>query len=88
MRRTRNCSSRRACGRAQDRPTSKAYNRQLRDLIAEDRAKPSFLVSHNIGLDGAPDAHRYFDQRDEGWTEVVLHPKRGLSGLGGNHEYY
>jgi glutathione-independent formaldehyde dehydrogenase len=52
----------------------KAYNRQLRDRIAADRAKPSFLVSHNIGLDEAPDAYRHFDSREDGWTKVVLHP--------------
>lgn len=52
----------------------KAYNRRLRDLIAAGRAQPSFLVSHNLGLDEAPDAYQHFDQRDEGWTKVVLHP--------------
>jgi glutathione-independent formaldehyde dehydrogenase len=52
----------------------KAYNRRLRDLIAAGRAQPSFLVSHNLGLDEAPDAYRHFDQRDDGWTKVVLHP--------------
>jgi threonine dehydrogenase-like Zn-dependent dehydrogenase len=52
----------------------KAYNRQLRDLIAAGRATPSFLVSHDIGLNDAPDAYRHFDDRDDGWTKVVLHP--------------
>jgi threonine dehydrogenase-like Zn-dependent dehydrogenase len=52
----------------------KAYNRQLRDLIHAGRAEPSFLVSHHVGLNDAPDAYRHFDQRDEGWTKVVLHP--------------
>jgi glutathione-independent formaldehyde dehydrogenase len=52
----------------------KAYNRRLRDLIAAGRAQPSFLVSHNLGLDEAPEAYRHFDSRDDGWTKVVLHP--------------
>ncbi|MDX6203524.1 MAG: glutathione-independent formaldehyde dehydrogenase [Frankiales bacterium] len=52
----------------------KAYNRQLRDLIAADKVKPSFLVSHEIGLDQAPEAYRHFDKRDNGWTKVILHP--------------
>jgi glutathione-independent formaldehyde dehydrogenase len=52
----------------------KRYNRQLRDLIAAGRAEPSFLVSHNLGLDQAPDAYRHFDNRDNGWTKVVLNP--------------
>jgi glutathione-independent formaldehyde dehydrogenase len=52
----------------------KRYNRQLRDLIAGDKASPSFIVSHNLSLDEAPDAYRHFDARDDGWTKVVLHP--------------
>ena len=52
------------------------YNRQLRDLIITGRANPSFLVSHELGLDDAPDAYRHFDKRDEGWTKVLLHPEQ------------
>jgi glutathione-independent formaldehyde dehydrogenase len=52
----------------------KRYNRQLRDLIAAGKAEPSFIVSHDLPLDQAPDAYRHFDARDEGWTKVVLHP--------------
>ena len=50
----------------------KAYNRQLRDLIFAGRAKPSFIVSHALALDEAPAAYRHFDDRDDGWTKVVL----------------
>jgi threonine dehydrogenase-like Zn-dependent dehydrogenase len=35
---------------------------------------PSFLVSHELPLDEAPDAYRHFDARDDGWTKVVLKP--------------
>jgi threonine dehydrogenase-like Zn-dependent dehydrogenase len=52
----------------------KAYNRQLRDLIEAGRAKPSFIVSHELKLDEAPDAYQHFDVREHGWTKVVLHP--------------
>ncbi|MDB5753657.1 MAG: aldehyde dehydrogenase [Massilia sp.] len=52
----------------------KAYNRQLRDLIHAGRAKPSFIVSHELELDKAPQAYQHFDKRDEGWTKVVLKP--------------
>jgi len=52
----------------------KAYNRRLRDLIAADKAHPSFLVSHELPLDRAPEAYRRFDDRDEGWTKVILKP--------------
>jgi glutathione-independent formaldehyde dehydrogenase len=52
----------------------KRYNRQLRDLIAAGKAEPSFIVSHDLSLDQAPDAYKHFDARDDGWTKVVLHP--------------
>jgi threonine dehydrogenase-like Zn-dependent dehydrogenase len=50
----------------------KAYNRELRDLIHAGKAKPSFVISHRLGLDDAPDAYAHFDARDDGWTKVVL----------------
>jgi glutathione-independent formaldehyde dehydrogenase len=52
----------------------KRYNRQLRDLIVAGRAKPGFIVSHELGLEEAPDAYEKFDQRLDGWTKVLLHP--------------
>ncbi|WP_151637513.1 glutathione-independent formaldehyde dehydrogenase [Noviherbaspirillum aerium] len=52
----------------------KAYNRQLRDLIHAGRAKPSFIVSHEIELSKAADAYQHFDARDHGWTKVILKP--------------
>lgn len=52
----------------------KRYNRALRDLIASGRAEPGFVVSHELALDEAPSAYEHFDNRDEGWTKVILHP--------------
>jgi glutathione-independent formaldehyde dehydrogenase len=53
----------------------KRYNRQLRDLIITGRARPSFVVSHELPLDQAPMAYEKFDKRVEGYTKVVLHPQ-------------
>ncbi|MBG6215500.1 glutathione-independent formaldehyde dehydrogenase [Cryobacterium sp. CAN_C3] len=53
----------------------KKYNRQLRDLIAVGKAKPSWIVSHEISLDGAADAYRHFGDRNEGWTKVIIKPQ-------------
>lgn len=50
------------------------YNRYLRDLIISGKAKPSFVVSHDLSLDQAPDAYDKFDRRVEGYTKVLLHP--------------
>lgn len=52
----------------------KAYNRQLRDLIIANKARPSFIVSHELPLDEAPVAYEKFDQRTDGFTKVLLHP--------------
>ncbi|KAJ7451987.1 hypothetical protein FB451DRAFT_1186028 [Mycena latifolia] len=52
----------------------KAYNRYLRDLIISGRAKPGFVVSHNVSLDEAADAYNKFDKRIDGYTKVLLHP--------------
>ena len=52
----------------------KKYNRALRDLVAGGKARPSFVVSHELPLDRAPEAYRNFDSRENGWTKVVLHP--------------
>jgi len=52
----------------------KMYNRQLRDMIISGRAKPSFVISHEITLDEAPQAYKKFDDRVEGYTKVLIHP--------------
>ena len=52
----------------------KCYNRKLRDLIAVGKAKPSVIISHELPLAEAPQAYEHFDNRDEGWTKVILHP--------------
>lgn len=56
----------------------KAYNRQLRDLIVSGRAKPSFVVSHEVDIDEAVDAYDKFDKRIDGYTKVLLHPNGPL----------
>jgi threonine dehydrogenase-like Zn-dependent dehydrogenase len=30
--------------------------------------------ARSVALEQVPDAYRHFDQGDEGWTKVVLHP--------------
>lgn len=54
----------------------KRYNVYLRDLIVAGVAKPSFLVSHRVSIDEAPDAYRKFDQRVDGYTKVLLKPQQ------------
>ncbi len=52
----------------------KAYNRFLSRLIEKDKVKPSWIVSHELPLEKAPEAYKNFDARKEGWTKVVLKP--------------
>ena len=52
----------------------KAYNRKLCNLIEAGKAKPSWIISHELPLDQAPDAYKNFDERKNGWTKVVLKP--------------
>ena len=53
----------------------KHYNRHLRNLIHTGRAKPSWIISHELSLVEAPNAYQHFDARDKGWTKVVLKPE-------------
>lgn len=52
----------------------KSYNRQLRDLISQGKADPSWVVSHRVGLEQAPEMYRRFDDREEGVVKVLLEP--------------
>ena len=66
------CGTRQSVGSGQG--PEKRYNRNLAALIHEGKAKPTFIVSHNLPLDQAPDAYEHFDAREDGWTKVVLNP--------------
>lgn len=52
----------------------KSYNRQLRDLIIAGKAEPGFIVSKDLPLAEAPDAYQKFDDREDGYSKVLLHP--------------
>jgi threonine dehydrogenase-like Zn-dependent dehydrogenase len=53
----------------------KRYNRHLRSLVHEGKCKPSWIVSHELPLERAPEAYKSFDSRLKGWTKVVLKPQ-------------
>ena len=52
----------------------KQYNRGLRNLIHQGKLQPSVIVSHELNLDQAAAAYQSFDDREDGWTKVLLHP--------------
>jgi glutathione-independent formaldehyde dehydrogenase len=49
----------------------KNYQPQLRDLIINDKARPSFIVSDHISIDQAPATYKEFDKRDA-LTKAVI----------------
>ncbi|MBC7410155.1 MAG: glutathione-independent formaldehyde dehydrogenase [Arcicella sp.] len=53
----------------------KTYNRQLSTLISAGKAIPSQIVSHELSLADAPDAYKHFNERDNGWTKIILKPE-------------
>src|ERR1035437_4506368 len=53
---------------------------QVAAALDTDRAKPSWIVSHELALDEAPEAYKHFDARDNGWTKVILHPAGAQKG--------
>ncbi|CAG8909082.1 unnamed protein product [Penicillium egyptiacum] len=56
----------------------KSYNRYLRDMIIAGKAKPSFVISHEIALADAETAYDKFDKREDGYTKVIIHPNGGF----------
>ena len=53
----------------------KRYNVLLRDLIIAGKVDPSFIISHDMPLEGAPDAYGHFDKREDSYTKVILKPQ-------------
>lgn len=53
----------------------KAYNRKLMQLIQNNRANPSAIISQELPLTEAPKAYKNFDERVDGWHKVILNPQ-------------
>ncbi len=53
----------------------KRYNVLLRDLILAGKADPSFIISHDLPIEAAPDAYSHFNKRADGYTKVILKPQ-------------
>ena len=50
------------------------YLRPLLERIERGEIDPSFVISHDIALDDAPDAYRMFRDKTDRCTKVVMHP--------------
>ena len=50
------------------------YLRPLLDLIRNGKIDPSFVITHRVRLDEAPEAYRMFNNKEDGCIKVVLQP--------------
>lgn len=50
------------------------YMRPLLQLIEEGRIDPSFVVTHTVPLEYAPDAYHVYGNKEDGCVKVVLKP--------------
>lgn len=50
------------------------YGEELLGRIESGEIDPTFVISHRITLDEAPEAYRHFQLKDEGWVKVVVRP--------------
>lgn len=50
------------------------YMRPLLERIERAEIDPSFIITHRVALDDAPDAYSTFAERDDGCIKVVLDP--------------
>ena len=50
------------------------YMKPLLDLVAKGAIDPTFVVTHILSLDDAPDAYELFKRKEDGCVKVVLKP--------------
>ena len=48
------------------------YSPHLRDLVVSGRARPSFVVTHRLPLEAAPEAYAKLSAREDGYAKVIL----------------
>jgi threonine dehydrogenase-like Zn-dependent dehydrogenase len=50
------------------------YLQPLMDMIVQGKIDPSFVITHHLGLDDAPDAYKTFRDKEDGCIKVVMKP--------------
>jgi threonine dehydrogenase-like Zn-dependent dehydrogenase len=50
------------------------YTKPLLDLISSGKIDPSFVITHELPLESAPQAYETFKQKEDGCIKVVLKP--------------
>lgn len=52
------------------------YLEPLLKRVQAGEVDPSFVITHRMALDDAPEAYASFAERDDGWVKVVMDPAR------------
>jgi threonine dehydrogenase-like Zn-dependent dehydrogenase len=50
------------------------YLKPLMDLVEEEKIDPTFVITHRLPLESAPDAYDIFNKKQDGCIKVVLTP--------------
>jgi len=50
------------------------FSHDLLRRIGEDEIDTTFLISHRLSLEDAPEGYRSFKENQNDWTKVVLRP--------------
>ena len=52
------------------------YWHQLLEFIEQEKVDPTFVISHSLPLESAPEGYRMFEEEKETCVKVVLKPSR------------
>lgn len=58
------------------------YMRPLLEMVQQGRIDPSFVITHRLGLDDAPEAYDMFQKKRDRCIKVVMDPWRNGGGRG------
>jgi threonine dehydrogenase-like Zn-dependent dehydrogenase len=51
------------------------YMKGLLEKIVAGELDPTFIITHQVDLDGVPDAFRQFCDKEDGWIKVIVKPQ-------------
>ena len=60
------------------------YLKQLLELVELDQIDPSFVITHRLSLEDAPDAYKTFKAQNDGCIKVILKPGQPSARSNGN----
>lgn len=61
------------------------YMKPLLKLIEEEKIDPSFVISHRLSLEEAPEGFKIFNEKQDECTKIVLKPRQATNGSSSSH---